>query len=95
MVLPKPAQPWSSKGPIVAFIDGDNADYKPNNIVLDDPSVQIIVASSPNGASPDQKWIKQLSGNRRRIIRLAAKLWSRRELFVTGLVLNFLLSTLD
>ena len=94
VVLPNANQPWSSKGPIMAFIDGDNATYKPDDIVLDDPLVQIIVASSPKGASQDQRWIKQLS-SRRDLTTLVTKLWSRKEILVTGSVLAFLLSMLD
>jgi hypothetical protein len=76
--------------PIVAFIDGDKGDYEPESFLLS-RSVQLVVASSPKGAS--QKWTKQM-GHASSITRLAIKLWSRKELFLTGLV-SALFSTLD
>ena len=85
---PKYIRPWSSKGPIAAFIDGDSTTYEPHLMALNDHSVQIIVASSLKGASSAQTWIKQLR-SRRDLIRLTCKLWSPKELFVTGLVLAF------
>jgi len=78
-------RPWSSEGRIVAFIDGDNAKTKPNEWALHDRSVQIIVASSPKGATSAKEWIKDLL-SQRGLITLTTNLWSRRELFVTGLV---------
>jgi hypothetical protein len=53
-----------------------------------DPLVQIIVTSCPKGAY--QPWIKQ-ANNDTVINTLAISLWSPRELFLTGLVLAFLL----
>ena len=97
VLLSNSNQPWSSIGRIVAFIDGENAYYRPSDIILNDRSVQFIVASSPKGANPTQRWMKQLCGYRV-VTRLATSLWSRRELFITGSVLAmlaFLLSTLD
>jgi len=76
------------ESPIVLFVDGDSGDSEP---IISHPSVQIIVTSSPNGAN--HKWIKQ-AGRNTIIIKLATKLWSSRELFLTGLVLAFLLPTL-
>jgi hypothetical protein len=83
----------SPKTHIVAFVDGDkfNGDCEPKYI-LRNSLVQIIVASPPEGAY--QKWIEQ-TGNSILITKLATSLWSRRELFLTGLVLAFHLSTLD
>jgi hypothetical protein len=74
---------WDSKEPIVALIDGDKGDFKPNEMLLR-PSVQLVVASSPKVAH--QKWIEQI-GHASSITQLAIKLWSRKELFLTGLVL--------
>jgi hypothetical protein len=74
---------WDSREPIVALIDGDKGDYEPNEKLLR-PSVQLVVASSPKGAN--QKWIKQ-TGHASFITTLAIKLWSRKELLLTGLVL--------
>ena len=68
--------------PIVALIDGDKGDYEPNEMLLR-PSVQLVVASSPKGAY--HSWTKQ-TGNASFITRLAIKLWSRKELFLTGWV---------
>jgi hypothetical protein len=82
-------QSWSSKEPIVAFVVGDEGDYQPNNILLC-PSVQLIVASPPEGAY--QKWIKQ-TGHGSAVTKCAVKLWSHKELLLTGLVLA-MLSTL-
>jgi hypothetical protein len=81
---------WPSKETIVAFVDCDNMNYDPG-LILCKPSVQLIVASSPKGA--DQTWTKQLGPGSFMTV-LAAKLWSRKELLLTGLVLA-LLSTLD
>jgi hypothetical protein len=80
----------SKQGNITAFIDGDKGKCEPEEF-LRRPSVQLIVAASPKGAS--QKWNKQL-GNRSFISKFAVKLWSREELLLTGLVLA-LLSTLN
>jgi len=74
---------------IVAFVDGDGEDSEPKDIIKRS-SVQIIVALSPEGAN--HKWIRHTVGTI--IIKLAMKLWSSHELFLTGLVLAFLLPTL-
>jgi hypothetical protein len=74
----------------VAFVDGDKGDYEPNGIFLGS-SVQLIVASSPKGAYP--KWPK-LIGPGSFVTPLVVKLWSYKELLLTGLV-SALLSTLD
>ena len=71
----------------VAFVD-DDQDNGPNYMLMSD-TVQIILVSSLRGASA--KWINQLAC----IYTLATKLWSLRELFLTGFVLGLLLSTLD
>jgi hypothetical protein len=84
---------WSSKEKIVALVDGDEAGCKPDEILRRSSSVQLIVASSPKGVNPEQKWIKQI-GHGSSIIKLVVNLWSREELLLTGLVLA-LLSTLD
>jgi hypothetical protein len=83
-------QSWSSEETIVAFIDGDKGDYEPEDILIG-RSVQLIVASSPKGAS--QKRTKQ-TGHASFATNLAVKLWSYEELLLTGLVLA-LPSTLD
>jgi hypothetical protein len=83
-------QSWSSQEPIVAFVDGDKGDHEPEGTLVRH-SVQLVVASSPKGAFG--KWIKQL-GHGSLITRLAIKLWSRKELFLTGLIL-VLFSTLS
>jgi hypothetical protein len=83
--------PWLAKTHIVAFVDGDKGDGEPHHF-LDHSLVQIVVASSPRGAY--RKWYKQ-SGNTTSFTRLATRLWAPHELFLTGLVLAFLLSTLD
>ncbi len=87
---------WSSKNPethIVAFVDGDKEDCAPQSFLFHS-SVQIIFASFPRGA--DQRWVRQAETNHEIIFtELATDLWSLRELFLTGLVLAFLLSSLD
>ena len=71
---------WSPETPIVAFVDADLGESEPND-VINDPLVQIIVASYPKGAY--QPWIKQAPI----ITNLAMSLWSPGELYLTGLVL--------
>ncbi len=83
-------QSWSSKEGIVAFVDVDEGDYKPEDMLIC-RSVQLIVASPPKGAF--SKWTKQL-GQASFVTQLVAKLWSYEELVLTGLVFE-LLSTLD
>ena len=83
-------QSWSSQEPIVAYIDGDEGDSKPEGFLVCS-TVQLVVASPPKGAY--KKWTKQ-TGHATYITKLVTKLWSRKELFLTGLVLS-LLSTLD
>src|SRR5579863_4451187 len=73
--------PWSPENVIVAFVDADKKDHEPNSILFDD-DVQIIMVSSPNGANTS--WIDQANGQ---VEILIAKLWSPRELFLTGFVL--------
>jgi hypothetical protein len=80
---------WESKKPIVAFVDGDGGKVPDDLICL--YSVQIIVASSPKDTY--SKWTKQLGDSR--VSQLAMKLWSPKELLLTGLVLALLLSTHD
>jgi len=75
---------WSSPDPITAFIDGDKRDWEPSELVIR-PSVQLIVAASPKVAS--QKWTKQ-TGHGSFISQFAIKLWSRKELLLTGLFLH-------
>ena len=86
---------WPLENPkthIMAFVDGDKGDCEPKYFLLY-PSVQIIVATS---RGVNQKWLWQLQSNHEIIFtELATDLWSLRELFLTGLVLAFLLSTLD
>ena len=78
---------WSSTEETVAFVDGYK-DNKPGYMLIRE-SVQLILASSPRGASA--KWVKQMGC----VDVLTTKLWSPRELFLTGFVLVLLLSTLD
>ena len=82
---------WSSHEDIVAFVDADSDEnsYRPNLMLLLNVKVQIILATSPRGAS--QKWIKQAG----HVKIIATKLWSPRELFLTGFVPGLFLSTLD
>ena len=75
-------QSWLPDGPILAFVNGDERDFKPNNILRDD-SVQLIVASSPKGTY--LTWTKQL-GPGSFVTPIAIKLWSQKELLLTGLV---------
>jgi hypothetical protein len=82
-------QSWSSRETIVALVDGDKKHHEPEDILIRQ-SVQLIVASSPKGAHP--QWAKQL-GPGAFVTQLVVKLWSHKELFLTGLVLA-LLSTL-
>jgi len=84
-------QSWSSDESIAAFVDGDQADCQPKDILLQS-SMQIIMASSPEGVVPNQEWMKQLGCNSV-ITTLATRLWSPSELFLTGLVLAFLSTT--
>ncbi|KAN0103607.1 hypothetical protein V8E52_011816, partial [Russula decolorans] len=77
----KVVQSWSSKETIVAFVDFDAGDYRPNWTLIRH-SVQLVVASSPEGAN--HKWTKQLG----HITRLAIKLWSSEELLRTGIFLH-------
>ena len=73
---------WSSKEEIVAFVNGDE-NFKPEHIIRL-PSVKLIVASSRKGTYSD--WAKQL-GQGSFVAQIAIKLWSPKELFLTGLVL--------
>jgi hypothetical protein len=75
---------------ITAFIDGDLGNCQPKGFLIRD-AVQLIVAVSPKGAR--QKWTEQ-TGDGSYVGRFAVKLWSRKELLLTGLVLA-LLSTLN
>ena len=79
---------WSPKTHIVAFVDGDEGDRKPQDFLFRS-LVQIIVISSPEGAY--RPWVSPNI----KVTKLATSLWSPHELFLTGLVLAFLLSTLD
>ena len=81
---------WVPQTPIVAFIDADKGNSEPTEFLLN-PYVKIILASSPRGAH--QPWLKQI-GQVTVFTKLATRLWSPRELFLTGLVLSFLLSML-
>jgi hypothetical protein len=80
---------WESHETIVAFVDGDSA--IPPKKTLSRSSVQIIVASSPKGTY--SAWAKQL-GPGSFVNQIVIKLWSQKELLLTGLVLPLLL-TLD
>jgi len=82
-------QSWRSDEHIVAFVDGDKKGYEPNDMLLLNGKVQIILASSPKGGAND--WIKQAGS----VDALATELWSPRELFIAGSVLGLLLSALD
>jgi hypothetical protein len=79
---------WTSTERIVAFVDGDEGSYAPKRFLYR-PYVQIIMAASPQGANA--KWIKQVPVITS-VTKLAIKLWSPRELFLTGLVLVLLVS---
>ena len=75
----------------MAFIDADEGYTRPKNVIRHS-LVQIVVATSPKGTN--QPWLKQLQGGIIQFTNLAISLWSPRELFLTGLVLAFLVSTL-
>jgi hypothetical protein len=79
---------WVSKDPIVAFLDADDASRPPVQF-FQQQSVQIIAASLPEGAT--QKWLKQ-GDSTAFVAPLAAKLWSRKELFLTRCVIPLCLS---
>ena len=81
---------WPSNTGIVAFVDGDNSDYEPHDMLFKD-GVQIIMASSPKGTMA--KWIRQKQYGH--ITTIATNLWSASELFIAGLVLGLLLTMLD
>ena len=85
---------WPSSECIVAFVDGEEGNYAPKRFLYH-PSVQIIIAASPRGANG--KWIKQVPVGKVFIAKLVVKLWSPRELFLTGLVLvlHFLTFEID
>ena len=75
----------------MAFVDGDSGDCRPQ-ILLRSPLVQIVVATSPQGAY--QGWEEQAS-NHTVVTTLATGLWSLHEAFLAGLVLAPLLPTPD
>ena len=91
------AQSWSSEEPIMAFFDCDNANNNSESDLktfLLKSSVQVIVTTPPSGAY--RPWVEQTLGIGDVVFtKLAISLWSAPELFITGLVLAFLLSTLD
>ena len=70
---------WSSEEPIMAFVDGNKADYEPKDFLWS-YWVQLIVASPPTGAF--SKWTKQVG----HIDEFVVNLWSHKELLLTGLV---------
>lgn len=74
---------WPSKEPIVAFVDADIKSRAPEPF-LQQRSIQIISASSPEGA--EQSWLKQ-GGTSSYVLKLATNLWSTKELFLTGFVI--------
>ena len=80
-------QSWSSEETIEAFVDGDK---KEPSYILRRPSVQLIVASPPSGASPE--WAKQI-GPGSFVTQLVVKPWSENELELTGQVLALLSTT--
>ena len=83
---------WNSKTHIVAFVDADEMDSTPHDIIMSSPLVQIIAVTTLRGAY--HKWLKQMGLNIR-FNKIATSLWSPCELFLTGLVLIFLLPMLD
>jgi hypothetical protein len=80
----------TAREPITALIDGDLGNCQPKGFLIRD-AVQLIVAASPKGAA--QGWTKQTGGDSHVDI-IAVKLWSRKELLLTGLALPSL-STLN
>jgi len=73
-------QQWPSGGEAIeALIDADEV-VKPQDPVLRE-SVKLVVASSLKGTKP--RWTKR-SGLPRSIKQVAVKLWSYKELFLTG-----------
>lgn len=83
---------WTSENHIVAFVDANAGNTRPQQFLLDNPRVQYITTTSPKGVY--QKWVKQ-KGDHVTLARLITSLWSAQELFLTGLVLSFLVSTLN
>ena len=81
---------WPASERIVAFVDGDEWNYAPKRFLYH-PSVQIIIAASARGANG--KWLKQVPVGMISVTHLAIKLWSPRELFLTGLALVLLALT--
>ena len=75
---------WGSNSPIIAFIDADRTLAEPREF-LRQPSVQVIVATSPRGTT--QSWLKQM-GDALIPLKLVTALWSPRELFITGFVVT-------
>ena len=82
---------WLPEAPIMAFVDNDEGYTRPKDVIRHF-LVQFVVATPPKGAS--QPWLDQLLGSMTSFTKLAISLWSPRELFLTGLVLAFLFSTL-
>jgi len=80
---------WTSTQRIVAFVDGDEGTYAPKRFLYHS-CVQIIMAASPKGVNA--KWIKQVPVGNTPVTKLTIKLWSPRELFLTGLILVLLAS---
>ena len=80
---------WSSKKDIVAFFDGDKDNYEPHDMLKARRRVRIVLVSSLKGAN--QPWMKDKGS----ITAVATKLWSARELFLTGFVLGLLHSALN
>ncbi|KAH9980526.1 hypothetical protein BJV74DRAFT_887757 [Russula compacta] len=80
----EPIHSWSSEESIVAFLDGDEENFGPKDFLLR-RSVQLIVASSPKGAH--KSWTKR-AGHTSRIFKLAVKVWSYDEAFLTGIFLH-------
>jgi hypothetical protein len=80
---------WNKSEHIVAFVDGDNEGDVPADMLLKNPNVQLMLASSPQGTRG--KWLKDAGD----VDILATELWSPRELFIAGSVIGLLISTLD
>ncbi|KAF5376092.1 hypothetical protein D9615_007752 [Tricholomella constricta] len=78
---------WSSKEGITAFLDGDQT--QPGSCVpkpfLLSRFVQIIIVSSPQDTK--QTWMKQL-GVFGYVAKHVTALWSPKEFFLTGILLN-------
>lgn len=74
---------WSTEG-VVAFFDADGPSPRPAQFIIDNHYIKIIGACLPNVA--DEKWTTKM-GNGAVLNRIVTTLWSRQELYITGMFL--------